>query len=112
MLDSIDVPAAPGVLTRGPAVKAVIGTFLIVLFLAATALSGNQALHQTLHRDSNPHLCLVCSLASGHAETHELAPLFSSVSCGVLMLPCVARTIVLLADPRFSHALERAPPVS
>ena len=112
MLDSLDVPAAPGVLTRGPAVKAVIGTFLIVLFLAATALSGNQALHQTLHRDSNPHLCLVCSLSTGHADTHQLAPLFSSISCGLLMLLCAACTVVLLADAPYSHALERAPPVS
>jgi hypothetical protein len=110
----VHVRAAAGTASRHAAFQAVVCWLMVCLLIWAAALSGNQALHQTLHHDApaTGHFCLVCSLSTGQANAPEVAPLLTFFFSALFLLVCARFVFVLPAGFQYSLALGRAPPVS
>ena len=90
-----------------------IASLLLSVLLLVTACSASQALHQSLHQDSDggDHFCLVCLFAKGQVSAAPIA-----LVSAVLLFYCLGRfrmeTVPALsaADRRLSPS--RAPPRS
>ena len=91
--------------------KSALAALLIFLFVLASAVSANHALHKALHRGATAgnHLCLICALIKGHVGAAEAAPfLLVFVAVLFITLPLPQAAPQISSDKRLPAG--RAPP--
>jgi hypothetical protein len=86
---------------------------MALLLVVASTLSVSHSLHKSLHRDGalSGHLCLVCSLAKGHASGPEAAFALGVAVTPVLFYFCILQRSPLPRGFDYRVAHGRAPPI-
>jgi hypothetical protein len=95
----------------GSVARKALAGLLALLLLAATTLSVNHVLHQTLHQNdsSNHHLCLLCSFAKGQVSLTEV-PFVSAALFLFILLGVRPADFIFLAGRDYRLSPSRAPP--